>query len=172
MIKKALRSPAAEGESMTIDISEEVAEDIDEYIEGRNDEDKETDGIETIETAEVSCSELESEVLGRCSCPEQEQNPISTVKFYIPDENDASEQNDIDNSSNIKIETVEHIQDNNSFHSPGHEVIRYVPRSDTDGRNDMRKNLKCDLCGEIFPCYSLLKQHKYERNGFKVYVIA
>ena len=50
---------------MTIDISEEVAEDIDEYIEGRNDEDKETDGIETIETAEVSYSEVQ----GRCSCP-------------------------------------------------------------------------------------------------------
>ena len=29
----------------------------------------------------------------------------------------------------------------------------------------MRKNLKCDLCGETFPCYSLLKQHKYERLG-------
>ena len=52
---------------------------------------------------------------------------------------------------------VEHIQEKNH--------VRYISHSDKDGRSDMRKNLKCDLCGEMFPCYSLLKQHKYERKG-------
>ena len=44
--------PVAETESMTIDISEEVADEINEFVE--NEEGKESEEIETIETAEVS----------------------------------------------------------------------------------------------------------------------
>ena len=44
--------PVPETESMTIDISEEVADEINEFVE--NEEGKESEEIETIETAEVS----------------------------------------------------------------------------------------------------------------------
>ena len=131
--KKALL-PALEGESMTIDISEELTED--EFAEGITEE------IEAIETAE----------------------------FYVPDENNC-EPNDSsvthnDDASNIKIENVEHMQEKN-FQSPSSEMVRFVSRTEADGpsgRTDLRKNLKCDICSELFPCYSLLKQHKYERQ--------
>ena len=100
----------------------------------------------------------------------EEIEAIETAEFYVPDENNC-EQNDSsvthnDDSSNIKIENVEHIQEKN-FQSP--EMGRFVQRSEAEGpsgRTDLRKNLKCDICSEIFPCYSLLKQHKYERQGF------
>ena len=129
--------PALEGESMTIDISEELTED--EFAE------EITEEIEAIETAE----------------------------FYVPDENNC-EQNDSpvthnDDSSNIKIENVEHMQEKN-FQSSSSERVRNMPRSEADGpsrQTDLRKNLKCDICSELFPCYSLLKQHKYERQGSK-----
>ena len=128
---------------MTIDISEEVADENNEFVSEINEDGKETEDIETIETAEVSFF------------PASDWLTNKIFQFYVPDED--AEQNNIDDSSNIKIEHVEHIQEKNH--------VRYISHSDKDGRSDMRKNLKCDLCGEMFPCYSLLKQHKYERKG-------
>jgi len=48
--------PVPETESMTIDISEEVADEINEFVE--NEDGKESEEIETIETAEVSFTRL------------------------------------------------------------------------------------------------------------------
>ena len=45
---------APESESMTIDISEEVADENNEFVSEINEDGKETEDIETIETAEVS----------------------------------------------------------------------------------------------------------------------
>ena len=154
-LQKKVSQPPLEAESMTIDISEEVEDEIYELAEDTNETGKESEEIETIETAEVSLNRF---MIGWLIKIEIYLKDIFKrfFKFYVPDGD--AERNNFDDSSNIKIEHVEHIHEKN--------FVRYIPHSDNDARSDMRKNLKCDLCGEMFPCYSLLKQHKYERQGF------
>ena len=53
-LQKKVPQPPPEAESMTIDISEEVEDEINELAEDTNETGKESEEIETIETAEVS----------------------------------------------------------------------------------------------------------------------
>lgn len=53
-LQKKVPQPPPEAESMTIDISEEVEDEIYELAEDTNETGKESEEIETIETAEVS----------------------------------------------------------------------------------------------------------------------